>query len=72
MNFRHPYWRLLFISFGCLVLGFAVWMIVTPDFKAEPDWRLWVWGIAYFLIPLGAIGFISSLIWMLGAGFRKH
>lgn len=72
MNFKRPYLRLMFISLGCLVLGSTVWLLVTPDVKAAADWRLWVWGIACFLIPLSLIGFISSLIWMIGSGFRRH
>jgi len=62
----------MFISLTCLALGFADWMIVTPDFKAAADWRLWIFAAAYFLALFGVVGFISSLIWMLCSGFRKH
>ncbi|HVM50091.1 MAG TPA: hypothetical protein VMU04_18830 [Candidatus Acidoferrum sp.] len=73
MSFTRPYWFLMFISLGCLVLGFADWMLVTPDFKGEPDLRLWVFAASYVLAGFGVVGFISSLIWMLvsGVGSRQ-
>jgi hypothetical protein len=71
MNFKRPYWLLLYISLGCLVLGFADWMLVTPDFKGEADWRLWVFIAAYFLVLFGIVAFISSLLWMIVAAVRS-
>ena len=62
----------MFISLGCLVVGFADWMLVTPDFKAEPDFRFWIFVAAYFLVAFGVIGFISSVLWMIVSGVRKH
>jgi hypothetical protein len=71
MNFKHPNWRLMCISLGCLVLGFADWMMVTPDFKAEPDWRLWVFCLSYILMLFGAIACVVSLFWMIFASFTS-
>jgi hypothetical protein len=71
MNLKRPYWLVMFISLGCLVLGFADWMLVTPDFKGEPDLRLWIFCASYFLAALGVIGFLSSLVWMLVSGVRS-
>ena len=61
----------MFSSLGGLVLGFAGWMLVTPDFKAEPDWRLWLFGAAYFLVAFGIIGFVTALLWMTFTGVRS-
>lgn len=61
----------MFASLGSLVLGFAGWMLVTPDLKAEPDLRLWIFGAAYFLVALGIIGFLTSLLWMIFVGVRS-
>jgi uncharacterized membrane protein YedE/YeeE len=71
MTFKRPYWLLLYISLGCLALGFADWMLVTPDFKAEPDLRLWIFGASYFLVAFGIIGFVTSLLWMFFAAVRS-
>jgi hypothetical protein len=68
MNFKRPYWLLLFISLGCLTLGFADWMLVTPDFMAEPDLRFWIFISGEFLGLFGAVGFVASLLWMIVAG----
>jgi hypothetical protein len=67
MNFKRPYWLLMFISLGCLVLGFADWMLVTPDFKGAPDWRLWVFIGGELVFLFGLIGFVTSLLWMMFA-----
>jgi hypothetical protein len=67
MNFKRPYWLLMFISLGCLVLGFADWMLVTPDFKGAPDWRLWTFIVGEFVFLFGLIGFVASLVWMMFA-----
>jgi hypothetical protein len=74
MNFKRPYWLLLFISLGCLVLGYADWMLFAPaDTKSTPSWMFIA---AYFLTPFGAIGFLSSLLWMIFegiiSGVRRH
>jgi hypothetical protein len=71
MSFKRPYWVLMFISLGCLVLGFADWTLVTPNLKGEPDLRLWIFGASYFLAAFGLIGFLSSLVWMLVSGVRS-
>ena len=70
MSFRRPYWLLMFISLACLVLGFTDWMIVTPDFKGEPDSRTWIFLASYFLAEIGIVGLISSLVWMFVSGPR--
>jgi len=63
MNFKRSYWLLLFISLGCLVLGYTAWMLFAPpDTFDTPSW---IFIAAYFLIPLGAIGFASSLLWII-------
>ena len=73
MNFKRPYWLLMFISLGCLVLGYAGWMIFAPpDTKSEPDLRFWIFVAAYFVVAFGVVGFFSSLLWMFASGFRKH
>ena len=66
MNFKRPYWRLLFISLGCLVVGFTVWMLGKPDFKGSHSlfWILFYTG-AELLILLGAVSLVASLIWMI-------
>ena len=71
MKFRRPYWLLLYISLGCLALGFADWMLVTPDFKGEPDLRWWIFGAAYLLVAVGIIGLVTSLLWMFFTGVRS-
>lgn len=71
MNFKRPYWLLMFISLGCLVFGFADWMLVTPDFKGAPDWQTWVFIGGIYLAMFGVIGFFTSLLWMVVAGFRS-
>jgi hypothetical protein len=59
------------MSLGCLALGFADWMLVTPDFKAEPDLRWWIFGAAYFLVAFGFVGIVTSLLWMFVMGVRS-
>jgi uncharacterized membrane protein YedE/YeeE len=54
-----------------LALGFADWMLVTPDFKAEPDLRLWIFGASYFLVAFGIIGIVTSLLWMFFTAVRS-
>jgi hypothetical protein len=71
MSFRRPYWLLLYSSLGCLALGFAVWMLVTPDFKGPPDLRLWFLAGGELLGLIGAIGFLGSLLWMIVAGISS-
>jgi hypothetical protein len=68
MNFKRPYWLLLYIALGCLVFGFAIVMLVTPDFKSAPDWRLWTFISGAISIWFGAFAFVGSLIWMTIAG----
>ena len=73
MNLKRPYWLLMVVSLGCLMLGYSDWMLFAPhDTKSEPDVRFWIFTAAYFLAPFGVIGFFSSLLWMLVSGFRKH
>jgi hypothetical protein len=73
MSFKRPYWLLMFISLGCLVAGYADWMILAPHTtKSEPDLWFWIFAASYFVTPFGVIGFFSSLLWMLVSGFRKH
>jgi hypothetical protein len=50
----------MFISLGFVVLGYADWMLVTPDFKGAPDFRFWIFLASYLLAAFGVIGFISS------------
>jgi hypothetical protein len=64
MNFKRPYWLLLFISLGCLVLGFAGWMFATPDYKGVPDLQWLIVDVAILLMVFGAAAFVVSLIWM--------
>ena len=69
MKFKRPYWLLLFISLGCLVLGFTAFMLGTPDVKSEEGLRFWTSIVGEILILLGAVGFVGSLLWMFFSGF---
>ncbi len=64
MDFRRPYWIFLFVSLGCLIVGYLLWMLMTPDFKGEPDFRLWLFLGAEILILTGLLGLIVSLFWI--------
>jgi hypothetical protein len=71
MSFKRPYWLLLYVSPGFLALCFADLMFVTPDFKGAPDLRLWIFIAGPFLGLFGAVGFLSSLLWMMVAGISS-
>jgi hypothetical protein len=71
MNFKRPYWLLLYISLGCLVLGFADWMLVTPAFKGGSGLSVLIFVASYFLLAFGAVAFVSSLLWMIVASIRS-
>jgi len=64
MNFKRPYWLLLFISLGCLLLGFVGWMFVTPDYKGVPDLQWLFVDVDILLMIFGAAAFMVSLVWM--------
>jgi hypothetical protein len=76
MNFKRPVWLVLFVSIGCLALGYAGMMIATPDPKGGPDlqWFIEIGGL--LLVVVGATGFVTSLVWWLIAGIvssvRSH
>jgi hypothetical protein len=64
MNFKRPYWLFLFISLGCLLVGFAGWMFAAPDYKGVPDLQWLIVDVAILLMVFGAAAFVVSLIWM--------
>jgi len=75
MNFKRPYWKLLFISLGCLVVGYFGWMLgplnLKGGFTSEDYLRIALFTVGAILIVFGAIGFIISLFWMLFSGFNS-
>ena len=62
MTFKRPFWFLIFASLGCLLPGFACWMIGNPDFKHESALRDWFNTAGLVLILLSDMGLISSLV----------
>jgi hypothetical protein len=73
MTFKRPYWKLLFISLGCLVMGFIGWMLGPLDLKGgEMGLRFWIFTAGGILIFFGAIGFVVSLLWFLFSGFDSN
>ena len=73
MNFKRPYWKWLFISLGCLVVGYIGWMLgplnIKGGFTSEDYLRIALSTVGSGLIVFGAIGFLVSLLWMLFSGF---
>jgi hypothetical protein len=67
MNFKRPYWLMLFISIGVMVIGYAAWMLARPD-KAGPVLQWAIIDVGMLLMAVGVVGFVVALIWWLVAG----
>ena len=70
LNFKRPYWPLLFVSLGFVGVSYASFVFCRPR-----DQFLLMLGCS-LLMMLGAIGFAASLLWMLIEGIistvRSH
>ncbi|MGZ4964299.1 MAG: hypothetical protein ACXWIU_13660 [Limisphaerales bacterium] len=63
MNFKRPYWLLLFISLGLMAGGYILFMVALPD-KSSVHTQLFVVG-EFVAFVGGTLSFLSSLLWML-------
>jgi hypothetical protein len=61
MKFKPPFRFLIFASLGCLVLGFAGWMLGNPDFEHKSELKNWCNMAGLVLILLGDIGLAAGL-----------
>jgi hypothetical protein len=76
MNFKRPCWLALFVSLGMMLVGYSAFYGMFPYAHAEAGnaWQVLMENGLFLLMVVGAIGFVTSLIWWLLAAieFRFH